>query len=37
MSIIFCENCDTLIDTDINCEHFELNEEGETLCEEEGK
>lgn len=35
MSMQYCEHCDTLIDTDYDAEHFEENEKGETLCEEE--
>ncbi len=35
MSMQYCEHCQELIDTDYNAEHFEENEQGETLCEEE--
>lgn len=33
MSIERCEHCDKYIDTDLEAEHFEANEQGETLCE----
>lgn len=33
--MIYCENCDNYIDTDFDAEHFETNNQGETLCEED--
>ena len=30
-----CSNCGQSIDTDFDAEHFEENEQGDTLCEEE--
>lgn len=30
----YCHTCGETIDTDFDAEHFEENEQGETLCEE---
>ena len=27
MSVQFCEDCDKFIDTDVDCEHFEMHQE----------
>jgi len=37
MSIQRCPYCEQNIDTDFDAEHFEENEQGETLCQEEDR
>jgi len=34
MSMIYCEDCDKYIDTDIDSEHFEIDNEGNYICVE---
>lgn len=33
MSVVYCEDCDTHVDTDFNAEHFCLECEREAVCE----